>query len=77
MKRAAALLSVTALALALSGCSGARRPKPAELPANPAQIGVQQGWHAALGEVDFPLQPRVLGQRVMLAYIILHILTFQ
>ena len=67
MRRAAAILGAAALALALSGCSGARRPKPAELPANPAQLGVQQGWHAALGEVDFPLQPRVLGQRVMLA----------
>ena len=67
MKRAAGILGAVALALALTGCAGSRRPKPAELPANPAQIGVQQGWHAALGEVDFPLQPRVLGTSVMLA----------
>ena len=67
--RRAALAACAALccALALAGCASSRRPKPVDLPANPAQLGVQQGWHAALGEVDFPLQPRVLGQRVLLA----------
>ena len=41
----------------LTGC-GASRPKPAELPKNPALLAVKPAWNARIGRVDFPLQIR-------------------
>lgn len=43
------------VALAVSGCSmfgGPDRPKPAELPANPATLGIRPAWTSRIGEVD-------------------------
>ena len=55
-------------AAVLVGCAGgSARPKPAELPPNPALIGVRQAWTARLPAVAFPLQVNVLGQQVTLA----------
>ena len=52
----------------LAGCAaGSERPKPAELPPNPAAIKVQQVWSARLSPVDFPLQAQVRGGSVVLA----------
>lgn len=41
----------------LVGCaSGADKPKPADLGANPALLGVATVWNNQIGVVDFPLQ---------------------
>lgn len=62
--RAACALGLAALAgcSAFSGMSlpsflggGAEKPKPAELPPNPALLGVRPAWTAKVGEVNFPL----------------------
>lgn len=62
--RAAGVLALAALA----GCSilpgmsmpsflggGPERPKPVELPPNPALLGIRLAWTAKIGEVGFPL----------------------
>jgi len=60
----AALVLVTLVA----GCSSApEKPRPAELPANVALIGVRQAWSARVGEVRFPLQIAVREGRVFVA----------
>ena len=62
------LASSLLLAAVLAGCAaGSPRPKPAELPANIALIGVRQAWTAKLPAVNFPLQAHVQGNQVMLA----------
>lgn len=44
------------LALSLMACSStSEKPKPKELPANVALLGVKQSWAARVGEVGFPL----------------------
>jgi len=51
----------------LAGCSGAPRPKPAELPAG-LSSPLQQVWSAKLpGPVDYPLQIQVQGNHVTVA----------
>ena len=69
-------LTVTAIALALAGCSnsslptwlgGVEKPKPAQLTANPATLPVRQAWSAKIGTVDFPLAVNVQGTTVLLA----------
>lgn len=63
-------------AAALAGCSssslptwlgGVEKPKPAELTANPATLGVRQAWAARVGPVDFPLTVNVQGSAVTVA----------
>ena len=63
-------LCAAALAAALlAACSsGSPRPEPAKLQAIDPVIDVSQAWTAKLGStVNFPLQPQVLGNRVVLA----------
>ncbi|WP_423460987.1 outer membrane protein assembly factor BamB [Ottowia sp. VDI28] len=56
------------VAAVLAGCAaGSPRPKPAELPANVALIGVRQAWSAKMPAVSFPLQVSVRGNQVALA----------
>jgi outer membrane protein assembly factor BamB len=47
--------------------SGADKPKPAELQANPNLLGVRQSWTARIGVVDFPLVVAVNGNVATLA----------
>jgi outer membrane protein assembly factor BamB len=55
------------LLAALAACSGTGRPKPAELPANPALFGVRQAWTLRIPTVGFPLQTHVSGDTVTVA----------
>lgn len=53
---------------ALSACaSGPDQPKPADLAANPALLGVRTVWNSRIAPVDFPLQVKVDGAAVTLA----------
>ena len=55
-------LAASAVVLAmLAACSGASKPKPAELPSNPALFGVRQAWSLRIPAVTFPLQTDVSG----------------
>ncbi|SDP81512.1 Beta-barrel assembly machine subunit BamB [Rhodoferax sp. OV413] len=64
LRATAAILLVAALA----ACSSTPdKPKPADLPANVALLGVRQAWTAKLGEVGFPLEVNVNGGTVALA----------
>jgi len=70
-RRVCIALSVAALA----GCSsmpsflggGSEKPKPAELVANPATLGVRQAWTAHIDAVDMPLKVNVNGNNVVVA----------
>lgn len=67
--RASAAIVLIAI---LGGCSlfggRAERPKPAELPPNPATLGVRQAWSARLPTVgNLPLQVAVSGDTVAVA----------
>jgi len=56
------------LALLLVACSGGgAKPKPADLAPNAALIGVKQAWSARVGQVSFPLNVAVNGERVTVA----------
>ena len=58
------------VALLVSGCSmfgGPARPKPAELPANPATLGIRPAWTNRIGEVSFPLVVNVTGNQLAVA----------
>lgn len=60
--------SVALLIAALSACaSGPNQPKPADLGANPALLGVRSAWRAQIAPVHFPLQVKVVGSSVTLA----------
>lgn len=61
-----------ACALALGGCSmlpwgGPEKPKPAELPPNPALVGVRPAWTARIGAVNLSLSVNVSGGAVFVA----------
>jgi outer membrane assembly lipoprotein YfgL len=60
-------VGATVLVAALAACSGTPKPKPAELPPNPALLGVRQAWSFALPKTDFPLQIDVSGDTVTVA----------
>lgn len=47
--------------------SGPAKPKPAELPANTAIVGVRSAWTAQLAAINFPLDVHVTGTTVTLA----------
>lgn len=63
LRASAAIVSIAVLA----ACSGTDKPKPAELPANVALLGVRQAWTAKLPAVTFPLQTDVSGDMLVLA----------
>jgi outer membrane assembly lipoprotein YfgL len=67
---------VVGCAFALAGCSvldslpffkGSEKPKPAELPANPALMAARPVWTARVGQVNFPLTVAVNGTTVSVA----------
>ena len=60
------LATLVVLAAALAAC-GTDRPKPTELAANPARIGVRSAWTARIGDVHFALGVRVVGNNLYLA----------
>ncbi|WP_394787489.1 outer membrane protein assembly factor BamB [Rhodoferax sp.] len=56
------------LVAALAACSSTPdKPKPADLPANVALLGVRQAWNVKLGDIGFPLEVNVSGSTVALA----------
>ena len=57
-------LLVSALVACASSTSG---PKPAELGANPALLGVKAAWTSQIGKVDFPLSAHTTAATVTLA----------
>ncbi|BEP62046.1 outer membrane protein assembly factor BamB [Variovorax sp. V213] len=59
--------SAILLAAMLAACSGTSKPKPAELPANPALFGVRQAWSVRIPAVSFPLAADVSGDIVTVA----------
>jgi outer membrane protein assembly factor BamB len=59
--------AAVALVAALAACSGASRPKPAPLSANPALMGVRQAWTFSIPKVDFPLSTNVSGDLISVA----------
>jgi outer membrane protein assembly factor BamB len=70
------LVALTVVAGALAGCSmlpslpffsGPEKPKPAELQANPAVLGVRPVWTARVGNIDYPLGMQVVGTTVHVA----------
>ena len=63
LRAGAAIVSIAVLA----ACSGTDKPKPAELPANVAVLGVRQAWTAKLPAVTFPLQTDVSGDMLVVA----------
>lgn len=65
--RTACSAAALAAVLIISGCASDDRPKPAPLPANVDLLGVQQAWHTSIPKVQFPLEVRVVGDRVVLA----------
>ncbi|MDP9891455.1 outer membrane assembly lipoprotein YfgL [Variovorax boronicumulans] len=69
MPESSALRAGSALVLValLAACSGSGKPKPAELPANPATLGVRQAWSVKIPEVSFPLTTDVSGDIVTVA----------
>ncbi|MDQ0040542.1 outer membrane protein assembly factor BamB [Variovorax boronicumulans] len=69
MPESGALRAGSALVLValLAACSGSGKPKPAELPANPATLGVRQAWSVKIPEVSFPLTTDVSGDIVTVA----------
>lgn len=63
-----AVVMATLLAIALAGCaSGSDGPKPAELGSNTALLGIRLAWSAKTGEVNFPLDVKVVGSTVTVA----------
>jgi outer membrane assembly lipoprotein YfgL len=63
LPRVAALV----LAAVLAACSSTSQPKPAELPANAALLGVRQAWTARIPAVGFPLVAHVNDDLVTVA----------
>lgn len=63
LRASAAIVSIAVLA----ACSSTDKPKPTELPANVAVMGVRQAWSVRVPAVTFPLQPGVSGDMVAVA----------
>lgn len=61
------VLALAVLSLLAACSSGPERPKPAELGANPALLGVRTAWTAKIGTVNFPLQVKAHANTVTLA----------
>ncbi|MGJ7492424.1 outer membrane protein assembly factor BamB [Variovorax sp. ZT4R33] len=61
------LVAAALLVAVLAACSGTPKPKPAELPANPALFSVRQAWKVSIPKTDFPVQIDVSGDTVTVA----------
>lgn len=55
------------LALGVIGCAGPDRPKPQELAPNPGLMPVRSTWTANVGAVSFPLEARVVDNKLYIA----------
>ena len=64
---AAARTGVALVLAAMLAACASDKPKPAELPANVALLGVRQAWNVKLGSVGFPLDVNVQGGNITLA----------
>ncbi len=51
----------------LAACASSDKVKVADLPPNPASLGVKSAWTASIGNVAFPLDMRVQGATIYLA----------
>ncbi len=60
-------VSVVLVGLLAACASGSKAPKPAELGADPALLGVRTVWKAQIGKVDFPLAVNTSANAVTLA----------
>lgn len=58
---------VSALFFVLAGCGGIEKPKPTELGANTALIGVRSVWSAKIGVIGFALEPKVVDRQIYAA----------
>jgi outer membrane protein assembly factor BamB len=67
MWRRFAFLAGVMLSLGLAGCSGPTKPKPTELAQTPMLMSVARVWEAKWGEIDFELEPKVIGSHVIVA----------
>lgn len=67
LKQVARGLAAIGLVAFLAACASGNKPKPADLPANVALMGVRQAWTAKVGEVGFPLTVNVQGNTLTLA----------
>lgn len=69
-KRVSVLALLLCSSIALAGCFGKSKkgPQPSPLPVINSSFAIKQAWNLRMGEVNFPLVPRVLsGNRVLLA----------
>ncbi len=56
------------LAILLAACSSSvKRPEPSELGPDPGLIKVQSVWRTPLSSVDFPLETKLVGEKLALA----------
>ncbi len=60
-------LGLSVIALLMGCASGVEPPKPAELASNAALLGVRQAWSSKIGEVNFPVDIKAVGNTVTLA----------
>jgi outer membrane assembly lipoprotein YfgL len=68
MRSFARWINIGLIGTLLVACaSGVDKPKPADLGANPALLGVRTAWTTKIGAVSFPLEIKVNGPVVALA----------
>lgn len=60
-------LCIAMLIVAVTGCAGPERPKPKELSPNPGLMSVKSAWTANIGSVDFPLDARIVDNKLYVA----------
>lgn len=53
--------------MCLVACSGPEKPRPADLGPNTQLMGVKSVWSLSVGAVEFPLEPKVHGDQVLVA----------
>jgi len=62
-------LGLSALLVGVLGAcaSGSNAPRPADLGANPALLGIRTAWTGQVGKIDFPLAVHATATMVTLA----------